>query len=572
MSILFHKIRWKNFLSTGNAFTEIDLQKNKATLIVGKNGAGKSTLLDAISFSLYNKPFRKINKPQLINSINNKDCVVEIEFSTGGNSYTVIRGIKPTRFEIYKNDNLISQESANKDYQLFLETQILKMNHRSFCQVVVLGSSTYVPFMQLAAAHRREIIEDILDLQIFSTMNTLLKEKIATNKTDIQENKYAINLYKEKFEMQEKLLFVVNRDSSARIQDNKKKMSTLAKNIIRENDSMVKTNEKIKNFAEVDSQVNTISSEMNNLASMMTTINVHMKNITKSVGFFEKNEHCPTCLQDIEADFKHNHLQELLDDYEKNDGELKQLQAQYEELEQNKKELVKVQEQIKSLQGEINVRKQNIKNYKLQFSSLQREVEELQASKKNDSEEEVSKLDSLKNKLLELESNREALVNQQSILSMASVLLKDGGIKSKIIKQYIPIINKLINKYLSSMDFFVHFELDEQFNEKIKSRFRDEFSYNSFSEGEKFRINLAILFTWRAIAKMRNSASTNLLLMDEVFDSSLDSNGTDEFLTIIKNLTSDTNTFIISHKGDQLLDKFEDVIRFEKYGNFSRIM
>lgn len=572
MSIIFHKIRWKNFLSTGNSFTEIDLQKNKSTLIVGKNGAGKSTLLDAISFSLYNKPFRKINKPQLINSVNNKECVVEIDFSTAGHKYTVIRGIKPVRFEIYKNDMLLSQDSANKDYQQLLETQILKMNHRSFCQVVVLGSTTYVPFMQLPAAHRREIIEDLLDLQIFSTMNVLLKDRIAKNKSDISDNRYAITLCKEKIDMQERLLQVVNRDSTERTIDIKKKMSALAKNIVRENESVISTSAKIDKLNYDETSIDKLDTEIKTLCSSMLTINVHMKSVMKNISFFEKNEHCPTCSQDIQDDFKHNHLQELNDNYKAHDDELIQLQEQCTEREQDKKQLVALQQQFNALQEEIRIRVQNIRSYKSQFSTLQKELREIEANNKNNSQAEVLKKQELDNSLIEIEKERERLTNDQSILSMAALLLKDGGIKSKIIKQYIPIINKLINKYLSDMDFFVHFELDEQFNEKIKSRFRDEFGYNSFSEGEKFRINLAILFTWRTIAKMRNSASTNLLLMDEVFDSSLDANGTDEFLTIIKSLTADTNTFIISHKGDQLLDKFEDVIRFEKHGNFSRMI
>jgi DNA repair exonuclease SbcCD ATPase subunit len=568
--INFRVVRWKNFLSTGNVFTEVKLDKSKSTLIVGQNGAGKSTILDAISFALYNKPFRKINKPQLINSINNKDAVVEIEFSVGRDSYKVVRGIKPNIFEIYKNDLMFNQDSANRDYQEFLEKTILKLNHRSFSQVVVLGSSTYVPFMQLPASQRREVIEDLLDIQIFTSMNNMLKEKVAVNKTEVADAKYAADLCSEKITMEQKYLASVRKDKDSRIEANKLKIKEIAKTIVELRES-IKDYQRDWITLELDlSDENQVLEKANELSDNRVRLFDRMFSLEKEIKFFHDNENCPTCKQGIDHDFKESAVSSKKDTLASIEEELRvidldqdQVTARLNEIKDTRQAMIKVNEHIKVVTAQIESEKRNYKALETENASL---------AKEQDTTESTATLLALKEELAEIEAKREALSRRNAVLSAASALLKDGGIKTKIIRQYIPIMNKLINKYLAAMDFFVHFELDEQFNEKIKSRFRDEFSYNSFSEGEKMRINLAVLFTWRAIAKMRNSATTNLLIMDEVFDSSLDGVGTDEFLKILNNLTADNNTFIISHKGDALYDKFHSIIKFEKQGNFSRMV
>lgn len=567
--IHFKVVRWKNFLSTGNVFTEVKLDKSKSTLIVGQNGAGKSTILDAISFALYNKPFRKINKPQLINSINNKEAVVEIEFTVGRDEFKVVRGIKPNVFEIYKNNILLNQDSANRDYQDFLEKSILKLNHRSFSQVVVLGSSTYVPFMQLPANQRREVIEDLLDIQIFTSMNTLLKEKVASNKAELADIKYASDLCNEKIAMEEKYLASIRKDKDHRIEVNKQKIKDTAKRIVEMREYLQGYQQ---DYIDLELEISD-EAEMAAKSSELSDNRVRLLDRTfsleKEIKFFHDNENCPTCKQGIAHDFRELTLSNKSDTLSSVKEELAvinqdqaQVLARLEDIKQTRKDMAKINEQIKVLLSQIESEKRSVKSLEAENQSLAQE---------QDATQSTETLEKLKEELVGIEAKREALTKRSSVLGAASALLKDGGIKTKIIRQYIPIMNKLINKYLAAMDFFVHFELDEQFNEKIKSRFRDEFSYNSFSEGEKMRINLAVLFTWRAIAKMRNSATTNLLIMDEVFDSSLDGVGTDEFLKILNGLTADNNTFIISHKGDTLYDKFHSVIKFEKHGNFSRI-
>lgn len=569
--IIFKSVRWKNMLSTGNAFTEIKLDRSPSTLIVGQNGAGKSTILDAISFALYGKPFRKINKPQLVNSINNKDTLVEIEFVIGRDSYKIVRGIKPNVFEIHKNGSMLNQSAANRDYQEMLEKAILKLNHRSFSQVVVLGSSTYVPFMQLPSVHRREVIEDLLDIQIFTTMNTLLKDKINNNKNGIQETKYKIELAKNKIELYERHISNIKSDKQSRIDVANSKMKLVAKKVVDLNTLVSSINKQIdekradqEDLAELVSEMDLNNTELLNLTSRVYAIE-------KDIGFFHDHEHCPTCKQGIAHEFKESTIQERSLELDQAKLERQAAQEKCDETAKRKQTYDEIQKEINLLERELQTAELTLKSEKKIFFNLKKDIEETQAETENDTDV-TNELNQARQELVDLELEREKLVNDATVLSAASTLLKDGGIKSRIIKQYIPIMNKLINKYLAAMDFFVHFELDEQFNEKIKSRFRDEFSYNNFSEGEKMRINLAVLFTWRAIAKMRNSASTNLLLMDEVFDSSLDGVGTDEFLKILNDLTADTNTFVISHKGDTLYDKFRSVIRFEKHGNFSRMV
>lgn len=565
--ILFKKIRWKNLLSTGNFFTELDLNTHNTTLIVGENGAGKSTLLDALSFVLFGKPFRKVNKPQLMNSITQKGLLVEVEFLIGQNEYKIIRGMKPNVFEVYKNGKLMNQSADNRDYQEVLEKQIIRVNHKSFCQVVVLGSATFQPFMQLPANQRREIIEDLLDLQIFTTMNSLLKDKLLTN------SEASIKTTAEKKSIEEKIVIV--KEHLKQLQNNNEKM------IEEKNSRIVETNDQIQKLndeywvyenkrKELDESIKdepNLSKKMTKLSQLKHQIEANLSILNKEVGFFHKYDNCPTCKQQIDEKFK----SEAIDTKEK---EIKEIAEGLEKLSQ---EYEKVSERINEtmkIHSEINNQIIQIETVKTKISSLIKYRESLEEEIKNidvSAVEDDSKVPELELQLKEIEDLYYELQEEKNVLAVASSLLKDGGIKARIIKQYIPVINKLINKYLSMMEFLCQFELDEEFNETIKSRFRDIFSYASFSEGEKMRINLSILFTWRAIAKMRNSINTNILIMDEVFDSSLDANGTDEFLKVLNNLTKDTNTFIISHKTDQLYDKFERVIKFKKIKNFSVI-
>lgn len=568
--ILFKKIRWKNFLSTGNSFTEMDFTKNNTTLIVGENGAGKSTMLDALSFVLYNKPFRKVNKPQLLNSINKKDLIVDIYFDIGNVKYQVIRGLKPAIFEVYMNGNLINQNAESRDYQEVLEKQILKLNHKSFCQVVVLGSASFVPFMQLSAMNRREVIEDLLDIQIFSTMNSLLKEKINVNANKLMEVEYQYDLTAEKIKMQHEHIIALQKNNEEQIQKLKDELNVHATRIDTEKQSAVEIQVSIEEFQKKIDDAESVNKKYQKLQTLETLLSQKISSLKSEIDFFSSHDDCPTCKQSIDKDFKcetvdnkQTQLQETLDGIEKLKEEINNIVSRIEEIS-------KISSSISSLNIQKITISNNITGLIQQCKKLAKDIEELQ-QKTDDlimSDDKMKELETLLDK--QVEEKRELLLDRDA-LGVASIVLKDNGIKARIIKQYVPVINKLINKYLAAMDFFVNFELNENFEETIKSRFRDEFSYASFSEGEKMRINLAILFTWRAIAKLRNSASTNLLIMDEVLDGSMDSNGTDEFLKIIHTLTQDTNTFIISHKTDQLYDKFTNVIKFEKHKNFSRI-
>lgn len=567
--ILFKFLRWKNLLSTGNIFTEIQLNKNDTTLIVGENGAGKSTILDALSFVLFGKAFRKINKPQLVNSITQKNMVVEVEFSIGKTEYKIVRGMKPNIFEVYANGNLLNQSSEMKDYQEILEKQILKVNHKSFCQVVVLGSATFNPFMQLPTGQRREIIEDLLDLQIFTTMNTLLKDKVSTNSEKIAECNYKKKLTEEKIQLIIKHLAEVQSNNEQLIEDKKARIEQ----------TLLQVDEYGEEFKALQERVNELSTETENEQSLKDKLDklTHLKHqiearlslLKKEVNFFHKYDDCPTCKQPINEAFKCETVTKKSSEIDEiNDG-LEKLSLQYNDLDSKIKNIMLINSQINEYKLEIHRIKTKMNSLLDYKDALEEEIKDIKKKVKTENTQEIG---SLEKELEELESEYNKLMEEKNLLSVTGTLLKDGGIKSCIIKQYVPVINRLINKYLSAMEFMCQFELDEQFNETIKSRYRDEFSYASFSEGEKMRINLAILFTWRSLAKLRNSINTNILIMDEVFDSSLDSNGTEEFLKIIKNLTSDTNTFIISHKTDQLIDKFDTVIKFEKYKNFSRMV
>lgn len=566
--ILFKKLRWKNLLSTGNLFTEVTLNEHNTTLIIGENGAGKSTILDALSFALFSKPFRKVNKPQLINSITRKDLVVEIEFDINKIEYKIIRGIKPNIFELYQNGMLINQSAEMRDYQEILEKQILKINHKSFCQVVVLGSATFQPFMQLSAAHRREIIEDLLDLQIFTVMNGLLKDKVASNKDDIVQAEFdkrvvegKIDLIKQHMQEQQSNNDTIIAEKTDRLQETIEEIKVL-------NSEIETIDAQATKLAEQTSNLESLEKKVNKLDSLKHKIEANLDILKKEISFFSNHDNCPTCKQEIDVDFKC----EAIDTRNTNANEiqdgLSKLSIEYDKTQAEIDNILSINRLVRQLTMDTHVHTTKVNSLNVYVKQLKQEIASVQ---KNVEEQDQSKLDPLVVEQKRITKQLVVLDEQRNTYSAASVLLKDGGIKSKIIKQYIPIINKLINKYLSSMDFFVQFELDESFNETIKSRYRDAFSYSSFSEGEKMRINLAILFTWRAVAKLRNSINTNILIMDEVFDSSLDSNGTEEFMKILNTITTDTNTFIISHKTDQISDKFDNVLRFEKHKNFSKV-
>tara|TARA_R110000868_G_scaffold411117_2_gene701864 strand:+ start:1659 stop:3365 length:1707 start_codon:yes stop_codon:yes gene_type:complete len=566
--IVFKKIRWKNFLSTGNIFTEIELNKSTTTLIVGENGAGKSTLLDALSFALFNKPFRKINKPLLLNSITKKDLVVEIEFTIGSNNYKIVRGIKPNVFEVYQNGSLLNQSADSKDYQDILEKQILKINFKSFCQVVVLGSASFVPFMSLPTGQRREIIEDLLDLQIFTSMNVILKKRITSNAEDLIKHEANKTIVEEKMKLVKKHLIEIQNNNEKIISEKNERREQTNTQVNVLDDEYWKLDNKRKDLEEKMVDEKELTSSMKKLTALKHKFEAHLSSQKEQIKFFTDHDNCPTCKQEIDETFKCDMVQN-------NQERIKELEDNLEVVAKNYVETNNKINEMMNIQTEINNTKMDIHKISTKISSLieyrtqlENEINTIQKTVKEDNSDQLNKLvDELK----EAEDLLSELHDLKQTYQAVSVLLKDGGIKAKIIKQYIPIINKLINKYLSSMDFFVQFELNEEFNETIKSRFRDEFSYASFSEGEKMRINLAILFTWRAVAKLRNSISTNILIMDEVMDSSLDSNGTEEFMKVLTQLAIDTNTFIISHKTDQFYDKFTSVIKFEKHKNFSKV-
>ena len=568
--ITFYKIRYKNILSTGNAFTEIDLTRNKSTLIIGENGAGKSTILDALSFVLYGKPFRKINKPQLVNSINESGLLVEIEFETGKSNYKIRRGIKPGVFEVFQNDKLIPQNASIRDYQDFLEKNILKMNHKSFSQVVVLGSSTFVPFMQLSAQQRREVIEDVLDVQIFSTMHNILKEKLQTNRSDIRDIEYQIDLTQEKIDMEKKHLNNIVINHRKTIDAKKLQIEDYKARIDEEETQLRSTKSEIRTLEDRIQDQDGIKNKERKVIHGIQTLDKRVKKATKEIKFFEDHENCPTCEQDISAHFKEQMVESRSARMSEAKETIKKLEEKHTELLTKLEEMFEVNKQITVLNGKLSDHNRNIFSHNEFIISINSEINDL-SDKVNEVKGDGNTIEQLNKELKEYQKRKTDLGEEQTMYRVGSEMLKDSGIKSRIIKQYVPVMNKLINHYLQQLGFFVQFELDETFNERIKSRHRDEFSYESFSEGEKMRIDLSLLFTWRTIAKLRNSVSTNLLIMDEVFDSSLDGNGTEEFFKILDSLTADTNTFIISHKGDVMVDKFRNIIKFEKQNNYSRI-
>jgi len=568
--IFFRKLRWMNFLSTGNVMTELDLCRSKSTLVIGENGAGKSTMLDALSFALFGRAFRNINKPQLVNSITGKHTVVEVEFSIGNKEYLIRRGIKPAVFDIYVDGNLLNQNANAREYQEVFEKTILRMNQKSFNQIVVLGSANFVPFMQLPSQHRREVIEDLLNIQIFSVMNSILKDKVSTNKTAATDVDYQIDLCEQKIELHKKHIDTLNRNNKAIIEQKQKKIAQYNASI----SELINTNQQLK--TQVEGLTATISDSekqskrLKKIQQMETQLNNKVKSLDKDIQFFHDHDNCPTCKQGIDHDFKEQTIEARKAKSVEIADALVKLEAEYDKANKRIAEIEGVLTDITKLNNEIGDNNTQIQFNNRYIKELESDIQSLQSNHDSDTSN-TDELRELKKTLKEAKDEKERLVYEKELHDVASYVLKDTGIKTKIIKQYVPIINKLINKYLAAMDFFVQFELDETFSETIRSRFRDDFSYASFSEGEKMRIDLSLMFTWRAIAKLRNSASTNLLIMDEVFDSSLDSGGTEEFMKILDQLTQDTNTFVISHKGDQLYDKFHSVIRFEKHSNFSRM-
>lgn len=568
--ISFKYVRWRNFLSTGNDWTQINLDQNDMTLVIGENGAGKSTMLDAITFALYGKPFRKVNKGQLVNSINGKDCLVEIEFHIGKKKYLVRRGIKKNVFEVYKDDELIQQDSKSLDYQAYFEKNVLKLNFKSFCQVVILGSASFVPFMELPAGHRREIIEDILDLQIFTVMNSLLKDKVAQNNKSILENDHSIDLLSESIRLKEKHLEEMESNHQDIIDDYQKRIKKNKENIDSNNKII---DELVNNIEELKKEIidaKKVKKSLEEFTEIRSKILNKKKGVEKEIHFFSSNDSCPTCNREIDEEFKSSAISSRQQSVSELEDGISKLEQRLLDIVNRNKEIEKINEKISSLNTDILIKNRTNQDIQINIDDLKNSLENIR-NKYSSNQSSKEELRLLENQLVELTEQKKSLYKDKDIHAVCSVMLKDNGIKSKIISQYVPVINKLINKYLAELEFVVQFELDETFNETIKSRFRDEFSYGSFSEGEKMRINLAILFTWRAIAKIRNSASTNLLILDEIFDGSLDSAGTEDFMKILNSLVKDVNAFIISHKGDQLHDKFEHVIKFEKNKQFSEI-
>ena len=567
--IIFKKVRWKNFLSTGNTFTEILLDKNPSTLVVGENGAGKSTILDALCFVLFNKPFRQISKSQLLNSINLRDAVVEIEFETQNKYIKIVRGMKPNLFEIYVDDIMINQNANAKDYQKHLETQILKFNYRSFTQFVILGSSTFVPFMQLNTKNRRDVVEDILDIKIFSLMNLVLKTKYREVSTNARDTKYSQDLTKNKIQMQEKYITDARNNRENLLTEKKNLLATNEEDIISKKAEELKVKEKNDELLNAMISEKQVVDKRDKLKDIQHTLKGKHHRNESMISFLEKNDECPTCEQQIDKEFKTRSIQvRERDNVELSEG-LNKLSDEMNKVNTKLSEYKKIAKQIQSNEIEIGKSRSAILEISRFNAKLEAEIENIEENQID--KKDLEELEKLKDKLYGLETTSKKYKEELFYYDVARNLLQDTGIKTKIVKQYLPIMNKLVNTYLSSMDFFCNFNLDENFNETIKSRFRDDFSYANFSEGEKMRIDLALLFTWRAIAKMKNSTNTNLLILDEIFDSSLDSSGTDDFLKIL-NTFNNENVFVISHKQDMLFDKFRHTIKFEKNRNFSHVV
>ena len=568
--IVFKSIRWKNFLSTGDQWTKIDLQKSATNLVVGTNGAGKSTMLDALTFGLFNKPFRKINKPQLVNTTNERDCLVEIEFSVNSRDYLVRRGIKPNVFDIEMNGQLLHKQADDRSNQKILEENILKVNYKSFTQIVILGSSTFVPFMQLTTANRREVIEDLLDIRIFSAMNNLLKEKMRTQKEQIKSLDLKKDNLKDKMQMQKNFIEELENLGKKNIDDNTAKIDNLMKEVevyIRENSGL---EEDVFKYTKEQQIVTGAGDKLVKLNNLKGKISQRVKTITKEHEFFTKNTVCPTCTQDIEESFRLNKIEDA-------QNKAKELKEGFDELESTIKFEQERERQFNALSQEITKLTHGISQNNTRISLNQRQIRDLEheiqtiTCQLQNRNTEHEKLDEFSEKLQKTFEDLSKKKEEILYFEFAYSLLKDDGVKTKIIKKYLPFINQQVNRYLQMMDFYINFKLDEEFNETVESPIHEDFSYSSFSEGEKMRIDLALLFTWREVARVRNSVNTNLLIMDEVFDSSLDGFGTEEFLKIIRFIIKDANIFVISHK-DSLHDKFESVIKFDKVKGFSRMV
>ncbi len=567
--IHFKKVRWKNLLSSGNKFTTIELDRSSTTLIVGENGAGKSTLLDALCYGLYGKGFRNLKKELLVNSINQKEMLIEIEFSIGKKNYKIIRGTRPNKFELYLGNTMLNQDASVRDYQDHLEKNILKMSHRSFTQVAILGSANFTPFMQLKASERRKLVEDLLDISIFSTMRDILRKKVSAHKVDIKENEHEIEILEERING-------LNEQINA-LQKNRDKQILKYEKTVKETDNniqslMEKIDEKTKDVVEKESSIKnktTVEDRLKQTVNLEKQLEVARKKAITDIEFYENHDNCPTCKQGLDHEHKEKCIQEKTEKIAEIKKAVTELDKQIDELHDEIQRINLIQEEILEKQREVGLLQTEVTSNQKYITKLLDQIEELRKAQIDNSAND--KLATSEDDLDILTAKKQELKDKEHYFGIAQMLLQDAGVKQKIIKQYVPVMNKLINRYLASLEFYVGFELDEAFEETIKSRFRDVFKYDNFSQGEKMRIDLALLFTWRAVARMKNSVNTNLLILDEVFDSSLDTQGTDDFLRLLNTLTEKTNAFIISHKGDALYDKFDEVIKFEKYKNFSRI-
>ena len=568
--IHFKKVRYKNLLSSGNRFTTFELDRSNTTLIVGDNGAGKSTLLDALCFGLYGKGFRNLKKDLLINSINQKELVVEIDFSIGKRDYKVIRGAKPNKFELYTNGKMVNQDATMKDYQEHLEKNILKMSYRSFTQVAILGSANFTPFMQLRAVERRKLVEDLLDISIFSTMQDMLKKKVSQHNLEVKETSHEIDLLHERISGLNDQVNALQKNREVKIKKYESTVNETQNNI---NKILGEVDEKTQNVVEKKRSIkskDSTESRLKQATDLERQLETARKKAIADVKFYEENDDCPVCKQGLDHDHKEKCIKEREEKAEEITQALNDIDKTISECHDEIQRINVIQSEIDEIQREIGLLQTEVVSNQKYIKKLQGEIEDLQNEVVGDSDVH-DRLTTSETDLDILEKKQETQTERQHYFELATMLLRDQGVRQRIIKQYVPIMNKMINKYLANLEFYVGFELNEAFEETIKSRFRDVFKYDNFSQGEKMRIDLALLFTWRAVARLKNSVNTNILILDEVFDSSLDSQGTDDFLKLLNALNEKTNAFIISHKGDQLYDKFEEVIRFEKYKNFSRI-
>ena len=568
--ICFQKIRWRNFLSTGNQWTEIQLDEKSTTIVIGSNGAGKSTVLDALTFSLFNKPFRKINKPQLLNSTNEKDCLVEIEFKVGSTDWMIRRGMKPNIFEIHRNGKALDQMADVGTQQKWLEQNVLKMNYKSFTQIVILGSSTFVPFMQLPVNSRREVIEDLLDIKIFSAMNMIIKDKIRTVRDQVKTLELKKSSLKDKVQMQQNFIEELENQAQKNIADKESKIQTLMEE---ENDAMnlnIKLIEEMDDFQKVMRSYESSSAMLKKLGNLKGKISNKVSTVTKEHKFFNENTVCPTCTQGIEEEFRLNKIKDAHNKKEELESGFQELETAIQKEEERERQFLKLSKEVTKLTNEISQNNVKISGYQRQVRDLESEIQTIttQLENRNSEHEKLAEFNKNLRETYELLGEKKQTIQYHDF---AYTLLKDGGVKTKIIKKYLPLINQQVNKYLQMMDFYINFKLDEEFNETVQSPIHENFSYASFSEGEKMRIDLALLFTWREVARFKNSVNTNLLIMDEVFDSSLDGMGTEEFLKIVRFVIKGANIFVISHK-ESLHDKFDGLIRFEKVKGFSRMV